>query len=346
MTLIADILQHAVNTRASDIHLRAQVAPRFRIDGKLAVSELPPIPGHALLAFHSEKRPSAVFNHDDFAFEMHGQSWRANASDNLNGPALIIRQIMANVPPLGKLGVPPEFTRRIQQMSGLHLLTGPTGCGKSTTLAAVVRFLAQQPIKIIELADPIEHRHPQDLPADIQQRELGIHFTDYVSAVRAALRQDPDVLLIGEMRDKETIRAALTAASTGHMVFSTMHNETAPDAVRRLLEASYDNEQTEHRSMVAKELATCIAQQLVPLPTGGSMPIFELFVMTDATANLIRSGQVERLSDEIMRGEKHGMVSMTNALGTAVRAGTLPHAAARSAASDHKLFDLLVPLRK
>lgn len=334
----------AVAQRASDLHLRAGSAPRIRVNGDLRpINGQAPLTPDEIRAFHLFHRPGLAFNHDDFAFEHGGCSWRANASENDTGPALIIRLIPSSLGTLEEIGVPPAFTSKIQELRGLHLITGATGSGKTTTLAAVVRFLARLPIKIITLEDPIEQRHSQNLVADIQQREFGRDFSSYPAAIRAALRQDPDVILIAEMRDHETIRSALTAAETGHMVFSTLHNESAKDAITRIVDACADNLKTEHRALVAKQLVTCIAMQLVKRRAGGRIAVFELMVVTHAIAGLIRDGKTDRLQDEILRGTRDGMVAMNTALVDLVRNGSISREVARQASPDIKNFDILFP---
>lgn len=344
MNRLAPYFSLAAERRASDLHLRSGVAPRLRVDGDLTtVPHSAPIIDADILEFHRQHRGSRPFNHDDFAVELDGSSWRVNASNNQTGPALIARLVPRDIPSLDEIGVPSSFLDKIHQLRGVHLITGTTGSGKTTTLAAVIRHLANLPIKIITLEDPIEQRHAQNSPADIQQREFGLHFHDYPEAIRAALRQDPDVLLVGEMRDQATIRAVLTAAETGHMVISTMHNETARDAVSRILDACPMEAQSEHRCLVAKQLATCIAQQLVKRIGRGRVAVCEALVVSHAVAALIREGKIDRLQDEILRGNKEGMVSFTVALGNRYRSGVLTREAARNAAPDPKHFDLLFP---
>jgi twitching motility protein PilT len=345
MSRIAPLFSLALNKKASDLHLRAGVAPRLRVDGDImTVPDFGAVNGEELISFHEQYRRGRPFNHDDFAVELEGCLWRVNASDNQTGPALIVRLVPPRIPSLEEIGLPPAFIEKIHQLRGVHLITGTTGSGKTTTLAAVVRHLSQLPIKIITLEDPIEQKHPQNANADIQQRELGQHFQNYPDAIRSALRQDPDVLLVGEMRDQATIRSVLTAAETGHMVISTMHNETAKDAVTRILDSCPSDAQAEHRGLVAKQLVTCVAQQLVKQQSGGRTAACELLVVTQAVASLIRDGKLDRLQDEIVRGGKDGMVSLTAALGQRFRSGHLSRERARDAAPDPKHFDVLFPL--
>jgi twitching motility protein PilT len=334
----------ALERGASDLHLRAGVVPRVRVDGEIALlEEFGKLDGADLLTFHAAHRRGRTFNHDDFAFEANGSLWRANASENQTGPALIVRLVPPHIPSLEEIGLPMAFLENIGRLRGVHLITGTSGSGKTTTLTALIRHLSRLPIKIITLEDPIEQLHAQDTRADVQQRELGQHFANYPDAIRAALRQDPDVLLVGELRDHATIRAVLTAAETGHMILATMHNETAKDAITRILDACPTDAQAEHRGLVAKQLVTCIAQQLVKRENGGRVAACELLIVTQAVSTLIREGKMDRLQDEIVRGAKEGMVSMTTALGLRFRSGHFSRDAARAAAPDLKHFDLLFP---
>lgn len=344
MTQVPDLLQAAITAGVSDIHLLAGSDPRWRVSGELVFAPHPIVSTADLLAFHRDLRPNHEFNGDDFAFDLCGHSWRANGALTETGPKLTLRLIPATLPNIFELGLPQQYIKQLDRLNGLHLVTGPTGSGKTTTLAAIIRHLARLPITIITLEDPIEQKHPTNLPGLIYQRELGRHFTRFGDEVmRGTLRQDPDVILFGELRDRESVRAALTAAETGHMVFATLHNETTRDAVSRLLDACSDDGQSEHAAQVAKQLNTVLAQRLVRTRDNRRTLALEYLAMTNPCRKHVRDRSYERLPDEIERGSMLGMISLTRALVNLVRAKKVTREVAIRSAPDPTFFESLLP---
>ncbi len=228
------------------------------------------------------------------------------------GPTFEIRPLPRDIPALESLGVPAAWHRLIRSPQGLVIVTGPTGSGKSTTLAAAIDRLNEtgSDLKILTLEDPIEYLHPEK-KAVVRQCEYGRDFPDYPAGIRALMRQDPDVALIGELRDEESLAAALSAAETGHLVFTTLHTKDAAGSVSRILDAAPGEDTL---AMLAGSLLGVLAQQLVPAAAGGRVPAFELLVSTTAVRACIREKRVDHLRDEIRRGQHHGMVTMDDSL--------------------------------
>jgi twitching motility protein PilT len=274
----------------------------------------------------------------DFALE-HGprrSRYRVNVFRQMEGLAAVLRPIWDDVPSLEALGLPPAVLRAVAPPNGLVLMTGPTGSGKSTTLAALIEHLARtRPCHIVTLEDPIEYLFTQG-PAVVHQREVGTHVTSFAAGLRAALRESPDVLLVGEMRDPDTIALALTAAETGHLVLSTLHAGTATGAVERIVHALPEVERAAVRTQLASALRFVLTQQLLPSSDGGQAPAVELLAVNHAIAAQIRDGRTQLLETQIELGGEEGMVTMNQALAELVRSRRVarPIALAASARPD------------
>lgn len=319
---IEEIVVLSVKHNAGDLHLCCGHLPMWRCDGQLTV-----IPGQqevdndqlTMLADRwltdEQQLALATGGQVDFAVSLGGgQRLRAHFFQQLTGLSLALRLIARHCPSLDTLATPAIVATLLQQRDGLILITGATGSGKSTTLAAMTEALNQQrALHIITLEDPIEfiHRSQQAL---IQQRQIGQHFHGFSSGLRAALREDPDVILLGELRDAETIRLALTAAETGHLVVATLHTRGAIQAIERLVDVFSGEEKNWVRSQLAGSLQAVVAQRLVSRKTGGRVALFEILTNTPAVANLIRTGKDYQLPALLETGGVAGMQTFAQSL--------------------------------
>ena len=313
---IEEIVALSVKHNVSDLHLCAHLPARWRRQGRLEL--LPggaPEPEALLEEWMSEAQKAQLqeTGQVDFAVTLQsGARLRANAFHQLQGHSLALRLLASDCPKLEALNVPPLIPELLQSPDGLILVTGATGSGKSTTLAAMVEHLNQQlDGHILTLEDPIEYIH-HSKHCLIQQREPGTHCRSFSAALRAALREDPDVILLGELRDSETIRLALTAAETGHLVLATLHTRGAAQAVERLVDVFPAEEKNMVRSQLAGSLKAVLAQKLLPDNQGKRVALFELLVNTPAVASLIREGKTHQLPGQIQTGQQYGMQSFAH----------------------------------
>jgi twitching motility protein PilT len=327
------VLEFAVKMDASDVHVSAGIAPTVRVAG-----ELVPMPGAPILSPEMAERlvtsvmsvdQREVFDRElelDFSFGRRGLGrYRVNAFRERGDVSAALRRIPGQPPSLDELGLPrvigdfAEFTR------GLVLVTGPSGSGKTTTLAAIIdKINRERHAHVITIEDPIEFVH-SNVRAIVQQRQVGTDTTTFARALRSALREDPDVLLIGEMRDPETIAAAVSAAETGHLVFATLHTNSAAQSVDRIIDAFPPHQQTQIRLQLAASLRAVIAQQLVPLIGGGRACVAEVLIANGAVRNLIRAGQTHQIESTMQSGLKEGMVIFDMHLADLVRQRRVTH---------------------
>jgi twitching motility protein PilT len=271
---------------------------------------------------------------------------RVNLFRHAGGVAAAIRPIWSTIPTLQALHLPPALLDLVRPGSGLVLLAGPTGCGKSTTLAALLDHLNRtRACHIVTLEDPIEYRHRRRR-AIVHQREVGRDVDGFSSGLRAALRERPDVLLVGEMRDRETVRLALTAAETGHLVLSTLHSGNAAMTIERVLDAFEDSEKLFVRQQLAGVLRAVVAQQLLPAVAGGLHPVLEILTVNHAVAAQIREGRTHMLATQMELGAIEGMVPFPRALADLVRAGRVSRAAALAAAADPEAVQAALEARR
>jgi twitching motility protein PilT len=244
----------------------------------------------------------------DFGFAFGDQArFRVSVFRQRGNVAIVLRQIPIDLMSMEDLGIPTIFKEMVMRPRGLVLVTGPTGSGKSTSLAAMVDFINETvDHHIITIEDPIEffHNHKK---STINQREVGVDVTSFAEAIRRALRQDPDVILVGELRDLETIEAAITAAETGHVVFGTLHTSSAAGTINRIIDVFPTNQQEQIRTQLASAIIGILAQQLIPRIGGGRVAAFETLVVTPGIANLIRENKIFRITSAIQTGSKHGM---------------------------------------
>ena len=339
-------MREAVERRASDIHLTVGVPPTLRINGALVRLNLPPLgPADTLRLFESiapEERQTFFRQNGevDFSHTIHGLSrFRVNAFRQRGSVAIAVRLIPEQVPTLEQLELPEVVANLARKPRGLILVTGPTGSGKSTTMAAMINLInEEQSCNIITLEDPIEylHRHKKSL---INQREVNADTRSFANGLRAALREDPDVILVGEMRDMDTISIAVRAAETGHLVLATLHTSDASQTIDRIIDVFPPYQQQQIRTQLSLTLQGIISQQLLPRQSGtGRVVAVEILVATPAVRNLVREGKSHQLLTVIQTGAKAGMQSMDAALRDLCRAGVVADEEALMRASDPDNF--------
>jgi twitching motility protein PilT len=321
-------LDAAIAMGASDVILSAGRPPLAKRAGRVETLAGAPVSDADLRALAEQAARGRAVDEQgsaDFALE-HGTArtrFRVNVFRQLDGLAAVLRPIWDQVPSLADLNLPAEIVRTVAVPSGLVLMAGATGSGKSTTLAALVEHLARQrACHIVTLEDPIEYRFTGG-QAVVHQREVGAHVSSFAAGLRAALRESPDVLLLGEMRDPETIALALSAAETGHLVLSTLHSGTAAGAIDRMVNASPESDRASVRAQLAGALRFVLTQQLLPGTSGGRVPVVEVLSVNQAVAAQIRDGRTQLLATQIELGTDDGMIAMNQALQALVRAGRI-----------------------
>ncbi|MCC2686633.1 MAG: type pili twitching motility protein PilT [Paenibacillaceae bacterium] len=332
-------MKRAHEQRASDIHITVASPVMFRVHGNLKpAGDQPLTPADTLdLArqlMTTEQYESFLERGDlDFSYGIPDVSrFRVNAFKQRGQASLTIRLIPSQIPHLEKLGLPPIAVDFAKKPQGLLLVTGPTGSGKSTTLAAIIDYINRtRNDHIITLEDPIEfvHSHKSCI---VNQREIGVDTESFASGLRAALRQDPDVVLVGEMRDLETISTAITAAETGHLVFGTLHTADAPQTIDRVIDVFPPEAQQQIRVQLGSVLLGVMAQRLLPTVDGnGRVAAIEVLVNTPAVANLIRTEKVHQIRSVMQTGKAQGMITMDNALRELLQQRIITMEAAREA---------------
>lgn len=325
---IDDVVNYSVKQNASDLHLCSGHKPRLRIDGFLQVPDLPVLPSDAIniwLNANLSNNQQGIWQQHrqiDFALQLvSGIRLRVNASHNVSGHSLSIRVIPVKIPQLDTLGLPTSLYSPVFNGEGLILICGATGSGKSTTLAALIQLInCRYPWHIITLEDPIEYRHTSQQSL-IQQREIGVHTLSFAQGLRAALRQDPNVLLVGELRDLESVRLALTAAETGHLVLATLHTRNATQAIERVIDLFPASDKGFVRAQLAASLRAILAQKLLPAAQGGRVAAYELLLNMPAVANLIREEKTHQLASLLQTGLRHGMQNFDYAISQLQQAG-------------------------
>jgi twitching motility protein PilT len=329
MAQIISILDDAIERKASDIHLVVGKPPIFRIDGRLVVRKAKPILKKELESMLTEILTSkqwATFlaKHElDFAFEEESHRFRMNLHVERGNPALAARVIRMQLPTFEEIGIPDVVRDMTKLPNGLILVTGPAGTGKSTTLAAMLGEInATRPAHIVTLEDPIEFVYPSGLGL-VKQREVGTDTESFAEGLKHMLRQDPDVVMVGEMRDPETIATTLTLAETGHLVFSTLHTRSAPATINRIIDSFPPNQQNQVRLQLALSLRGIISQVLLPRAKGGRVAAREVLVANPAIANLIRENKVEQIGNVVLTGRKAGMVSLEQSIQDLIKQGVV-----------------------
>ena len=337
---ISELLAFAQKNGASDLHLSAGLPPMIRVDGDIKRINLPPMEHkdvHSLvydIMNDKQRKDYEEFLETDFSFELPGVArFRVNAFNQNRGAAAVFRTIPTKVLTLEQLNAPPQFKEIADVPRGLVLVTGPTGSGKSTTLAALVDYINNKELgHILTIEDPIEFVH-ESKKSIVNQREVHRDTLGFNEALRSALREDPDIILVGEMRDLETIRLALTAAETGHLVFGTLHTVSAAKTIDRIIDVFPAAEKDMVRSMLSEALRAVIAQTLMKKVGGGRIAAHEIMIGTPAIRNLIRENKVAQMYSAIQTGTSIGMQTLEQCLIDMVRKGLISMQDARRKAN-------------
>ncbi len=324
---IRKLLKSVVAYKASDLHLVARSEPQIRIDGRLVALNLPILDGKMIeemsysLLTEKQKKEFEERNEIDFAIMLPDIGrFRCNYYKTMGDIAAAFRIIPIDIPSLDDLNAKPIFKKIIKREKGLILVTGPTGSGKSTTLAAMLNEINETEKRhVITVEDPVEFVH-QNKQCLFSHRNVGTDTDSFSNALKYAMREDPDIILVGEMRDKETISAALTAAETGHLVFGTLHTNSAPQTINRIIDVFGGDEQPQVRAQLSTSIVAVISQALLPKIGGGRVAAQELMLNTPAIANLIREDKVHQIYSQMQLNQQEtGMVTQTQELFDLVR---------------------------
>lgn len=343
---ITELLAFAVKNNASDLHLSAGMPPMIRVDGDMRRIDVPALDHkevHRLtydIMNDKQRKNYEEFLETDFSFEIPDLSrFRVNVFNQSRGAGAVFRSIPSKVLSLEELSAPSIFKDISENPRGIVLVTGPTGSGKSTTLAAMIDYInTNRSDHIITIEDPIEfvHRSKKSL---INQREVYRDTLGFSQALRSALREDPDVILVGEMRDLETIRLALTAAETGHLVFGTLHTTSAAKTIDRVVDVFPGEEKEMVRSMLSESLRAVISQTLLKKDNGGRIAAHEIMLCTPAIRNLIRESKIAQMYSAIQTGRSVGMQTLDQCLQELVQKGQISRKAAKAKAENKDLFN-------
>ncbi len=338
---IAELLAFSVNLKASDLHLSAGLPPMIRVNGDMRRFDLPAMDHRTVQGLvyaimnDKQRKDYEEFLETDFSFEIPGLArFRVNAFNQKRGAAAVLRTIPSNVLSLEEINAPKIFREIVEVSRGLILVTGPTGSGKSTTLAAMMDFLNNTRYEhILTIEDPIEFVHLSK-KCLINQREVHRDTLGFAEALRSALREDPDIILVGEMRDLETIRLAMTAAETGHLVFGTLHTTSAAKTINRIIDVFPAGEKNMVRSMLSESLRAVIAQTLLKKVGGGRVAAHEIMIGTPAIRNLIREDKVAQMYSAIQTGQAYGMQTLDQNLAEFLKQGVITRAEALAKAQN------------
>lgn len=344
------LLEEVVKKKGSDLHLQVGLPPMLRVDGSL----VPATGADVLTDEVVEALIFAILDEDQkqillkdkefdfsFAFGNLGR-FRVNAFHERGNLAAALRLIPSEILTVEQLGLPPVVNKFSDYPRGLVLVTGPTGSGKSTSLAALLHKINQEQSRhIITIEDPIEYTH-KSKKSVVVQREVHYDTYSFATAMRSVLRQDPDVVLVGEMRDLETIAAAITIAETGHLVFATLHTNSAAQSIDRMIDVFPPHQQPQIRAQLSNILMAICSQRLIPAISGGRIAAAEILVATPAVRNIIREGKTHQLEAVIQTGGEFGMQSMDKTLASLVHSGTITYDNAREVAVDIEELDRLM----
>lgn len=333
---ITELLKFGVQSGASDLHLSAGLPPMMRVHGDVKQLNFPPLEHkdvHAMVYDIMNDHQRKFYESElecDFSYEIPNVSrFRVNAFNQSRGAAAVFRTIPTEILTLEQLQCPSIFSEIANKPRGIVLVTGPTGSGKSTTLAAMIDYINKsRQYHILTIEDPIEFVHKSNKSL-INQREVGLQTKSFANALRSALREDPDVILVGEMRDLETIRLAMTAAETGHLVFGTLHTSSAAKTIDRIVDVFPAEEKDMVRAMLSESLQAVISQTLLKLKDGsGRIAAHEIMIGTSAIRNLIRENKVAQMYSAIQTGQQYGMQTLDQCLVGLMRKGLISKEAA------------------
>lgn len=344
---LVELFELTISKRGSDLHLKADSPPLVRVDGELVIQEdYPELSSdsieklvYSVLTDEQIKRFEEEMELDFSVATPSGDRFRSNIMKERNNMGAVFRAIPTNIPNIKELGLPSQIEEITTLKRGLVLVTGPTGSGKSTTLAALInRINETRGAHIVTIEDPIEFIH-EDKKSIIKQREVGVDTLSFNNALRHVLRQDPDVILIGEMRDMESISIALTAAETGHLVLSTLHTQTSPTTINRIIDVFPDGRKDQIRQQLSNTLQAIVSQQLVPSITGtGRLAAVEHLIATPAIRHLIRDKKEHQIYSSMETSKGDGMITMDNALADLLRKGKISRQSALEYCVDKKSF--------
>ena len=341
------MLAYALDANASDLHLSVGSTPMLRIHGEMQKLQLPITDKATMLKIRDEvlsANQRKIFDEKleiDFSTSLKDKGrFRVNFFNQINGIAAVFRAIPTDIKNSEELGIPPIMNTLAMKEKGLVLLTGPTGSGKSTTLAAMIDHVNEnKPSHIITIEDPVEYFH-NSKKSMINQRELGQSTHSFSNALRSALREDPDVILVGEMRDLETIQLALTAAETGHLVLSTLHTSSAVKTIDRIIDVFPSGQKAQIRSMLSESLLAVIAQKLLPNKLkNGRIPASEIMIANHAVRNLIREDKIYQIPSLIQAGGQEGMQSLDQDLQRLLHQGLIERSQAIKVAENSEVFE-------
>jgi len=345
--MLIDLLKMSVDKGASDLHLSPLQPPIIRVDGDLVfLKKLPVFEKETLSALidnilnDHQKKVFKEMKELDFSLTLnHIGGFRVNIFNEVNGISAVFRIVPLEVPTLAQLGTPPIIEEILKLSAGLILMAGPTGCGKSTTLAAMINYInTTQSLHVITIEDPIEFIYVNDKSL-IHQRQVYRDTLSFSEALRSALREDPDVILVGEMRDLETIRLALTAAETGHLVLATLHTSSAPRGISRIIDVFPAGEKNIIRNLISESLQAVICQTLLKKIAGGRVAAFEIMLGTPAIRNLIREDKTAQMVTVLQTSLQVGMCTMQQSLEILIAKNLITDATAAESGFQRELFE-------
>ena len=325
------------NKKISDFHLRSGSPMAYRQTGEIVKVADTPVTAQDLkdlIAMNCNEKEVLKFEktHElDSAVMLSGLRFRANFYKTMNGPAAVLRRVESKIPDMDQFNLPQALYDIVDMHKGLVLVTGPTGSGKSTTLAAIVNEINKtRTANIITVEDPVEFIH-KDVQSIVSHREIGKQTESFASALKAALREDPDVIMVGEMRDLETVGLALTAAETGHLVFGTLHTSGAPETINRIIDVFPPEQQSQIRAQISTSLKMVVTQRLLKTKDGqGRVGAFEIMKCTPPIQNLIREAKIHQIPSIMQTAVRDGMITMEKSLEELVKSGKIDPGAARS----------------
>ena len=325
------------NKKISDFHLRAGSPMAYRQTGEIVKVQDTPVTAQDLkdlISMNCNESEAERFDktHElDSAVMLSGLRFRANFYKTINGPAAVLRRVESKIPDMDNFNLPQALYDVVDMHKGLVLVTGPTGSGKSTTLAAIINEINKtRTANIITVEDPVEFIH-KDAKSIVSHREIGKQTESFASALKAALREDPDVIMVGEMRDLETVGLALTAAETGHLVFGTLHTSGAPETINRIIDVFPPEQQSQIRAQISTSLKMVVTQRLLKTKDGqGRVGAFEIMKCTPPIQNLIREAKIHQIPSVMQTAVRDGMITMDKSLEELVKSGKIDPGAARS----------------